>query len=324
MVLESICSPTFDRLAISRIQSILDFCIVATDQSVDAVQVYVRVCGVLLVDVRLRPAAFEGRTGGRLCGQHTLARARTVSQIAIHPAGTHLVGSDWSCNALIVYELPSMTFLTTLGSYGDGPTNLDAPSGLCFTAAGTLLVADCDNDRVQHWTLGGSSINSYAMQRPECVALHGNTFAVGTLVGVRVFSLESSTELHAWLDTGYVCSIAFANADTIAVSSYTQDAVGLYTLEGKLLKQLGVNVLVYGLGMCIDGCLLVGDCKQKRIFTFALDGTELTTSPLTAHIFQSGPSAIALYGTRVYVIEEIFDESMQPAKRDSVRISMFE
>ena len=70
----------------------------------------------------------------------------------------------------------------------------------------------------------------------------------------------------------------------------------------------GVNFSSFGLGMCADSCLLAADYDRNCICTFALDGTELTTSPLSTHIFQSSPSAIAVCGAHVYVLEEVFTD----------------
>ena len=155
-------------------------------------RVCMRVCGVLLVDVRVHAAAFDGRTAGHHCGQHMLAYR--LMAMAIHPSGDYLVVSKFCTHSLSVLKLPDMRFLISLGSNGNRPKNLDSPRGLCFTDAGTLLVADFGNHRVQHWTLEGLSIVStvsYAVNYPVCVASRGDIFVTGTIFGICVCALES-------------------------------------------------------------------------------------------------------------------------------------
>ena len=285
-----------------------------------ALRVCVRVCGVLLADVWVQ-AAFDARTAGRRCGQHTLPHSSHDSYIfyavtmAIHPAGTHLVTSTFQ-KELAVYGLPDMNLLATIGSKGNGgPVNLKQP--ICFTDAGTLLVLDYYNKRVQHWALEGSSIASYAMQTPPViVASRGNLFAVGTESGVRVCLLESGVVLHEWSGANRIHAVAFVDAETLAVSISSRDigqsrgTVGLYTLDGRLLKLLANNIALHGhashsLATRADGCLLVSDYNyfSERIRVFAPDGIELTTSPLALQRFQSYLRSIAFCGGRVYVLE---------------------
>ena len=270
-------------------------------------RVCVRICGVLIIDVCVRAAAFNGQTAGHLCGQYTLDR-KEYGSIAIRAVGTHLhlVISDPENDILNVYELPDMKLLATLGSSGNGPNNLSTPLGLCFTDANTLLIADFGNDRVQHWTTEGRHIATFATSiYPICVASRGEVVAVGTSSGVCVYSLESGAMLHTWPNMDQICTVAFAeNATTLMVSNHTQMTVGLFTLDGRLLKHISAGNYYGDVVACADGGLLVAECSRSRIHVFAPNGTEITTAPFAAHRFQSHPVSFALWGERVYVLED--------------------
>ena len=282
------------------------------DWTVAKLRVCVRVCGVLLVDVRVSAATFDSRTAGHLCGQHLCGQCEVNTgriSIAIHPAGTHLVIADTFQKEFKVYGMPEIKLLVTLSP----KWGVEFPSGLCFTDAGALLVADLNN-RVHNLTMEGNRIASYEMQRPYAVASRGNLFAVGTSTGVtstgvRVCLLESGAVLHMWLDANYIKAVAFATADTIAVAIGDQGAaagktlqrtVCLYTLDGTLLKLLATGIDSRSLAVCADGCLLVSDDRQKRIRVLAPDGEELTASPLAAHRLKR-ESVIALNGEHLYL-----------------------
>ena len=302
------------------LQYALDDC----DRLTTELRVCVRVCGVLLVDVRVRSATFDGRTAGRLCGQHVLA-GRTFG-IAIHPAGTHLVATKSYRDSLNVYGFPDMNLLELFRFGASRPFSIKCakPHGLCYTCTDTLLVAYYATSLVLHLTQEGLFIASYVIRYPLCVASYGDMFAVGTdgsygNNGVHVYSHKSREVLHAWLDKNYILAIAFVDASTLAVSNRKHYAIDLHTLDGKLLRRLAADIDSHGLVMCADGYLLALDYHRKRMRVFASDGTELTTSSFATHTFQLPPTAIALYGERVYVLE---DDLMKNV--GSVRISVFE
>ena len=253
------------------------------------------VCGVLLADMSVSEATFNARTAGRLCDQHALTG--NGFNMAIHPAGTHLAVSDSNQRTLTVYGLPDMNPLMTL----DSKRNCQIASfGLCFTDTGTLLVPG--HFIMQHWTLEGTSIASYAIPaRAQSVTSRGNVFAVGC-AEVHVCLLESGAVLHTW-DVGFISTIAFVDASTLAVAKRYQHTICLYTLDGGLLRRLVANIITHGIAVCADGCLLVTDYHKSCVRVFASDGAELTTSPLAMHTFQTYPRSIVSCRERVYVLE---------------------
>ena len=268
------------------------------------IRVAVHVCGVLLADVRVCKA-FSGRTDGRLQSQHASDTISPIAwQVAIHPAGTHLAVSDDDC--VIVFTLPDFQFYKKLGEKGAGLIELSTPFGLCFTDAGTLLIADCRNNRVQHWTLDGTWIASYLVPRPFCVASNGGVVAVGCVGdGVHVLSLESGAVLSKWLDGNIIYAIAAVGATMFAVANGTAEAIDLYTVEGVKKKRLMANTISYGLTASADDCFLLvaGGGHRECVHVFTMDD-ELAAPSFTTHAFEGRVNAVALYAERVYVLEK--------------------
>ena len=256
-------------------------------------------------------AAFNGRATNRFCRQHTLT-AKNAGCIAIHPAGSHLVVSDSTYTLLWVYGLPEMKLLTTLQIYRDRDGFPEGVGGMCFTDAGTLLVSNWSNwpCSLQHWTLEGSYITSYTIRNVRCVASRGDKIAVGTWSGVHVLNLKDdlmfSSPGNIWT-ADYITAVAFVDAATLAVSNNDQRTIGLYTLNGRLLKHVASGILSRSIAMCADCCLLATDHYRRRIRVFAPDGEELL---FPTHLFQSRPHVVALCGARAYVLD--LDEAFPP------------
>ena len=279
------------------------------------IRVAVRVCGVLLVDVRACKA-FSGRTNGRLQRQHALDMFS--QQVAIHPSGTHLTVSSYDC--VIVFTLPDFQFYKKLGEKGVGPTGLNFPLGLCFSSTGSLLIADYDNNRVQHWTLDGAWIASYPVLRPYCVAPSGGAVAVGCVGnGVHILSLESGIVLSKWLKGYYISAITTVSATMFAVANNTIQVIDLYTAEGVRKKRLMTNTISFGLTTSADDCfLLVADSGDRKcVHVFTMDD-ELATPSFATHAFEGRVNAVALYAARVYVLEKF------PGRMAHRRICAFE
>ena len=210
-----------------------------------------------------------------------------------------------------VFALPDFQFIGKLGKKGAGPTELNAPRGLCFTDAGTLLIADYGNDCVRHWTMDGSWIASYPVDKPWCIAAHGDTIVVGCCgTGVHMLSLKSEAVVRKWLTLGggYISAIAFVNATTFAVSCYHGYPINLYTLEGVMKAPIAIRS--HGLAVCANGYLLALDYCQKRVRVFSPTGDELSTAPFSAYSFQGRPLSIALHAEHAYVYlqDDDFDE----------------
>ena len=287
------------------------------------IRVRIHVCGVLLVDVSARKA-FSGRTGGRLQSQH--AFAASSESIAIRTS-TRLVISGYEAD-VVVFTLPDFQLARTF-SYIDShrDNQLIDPRGVCFTDAGTLLIADYYNNRVQHRTLEGIWIASYPVLHPSCVASRGNVAVIGKnkAGGVHIISLERErvsrvgATMSEWLNGNDISAITFVSATTLAIAVCTTKTVGLYTLEGVLKRQLAVDIVSYGLAVCADDCLLVSDQGRKRVRVFSKGGVEIVTSSFAEFTFEENISTVVVHAERAYVLEE-FDGGFF----SETRISVFE
>ncbi len=289
-------------------------------------RVCVHVCGVLLVDTRVVRRSFDGQTDGRLHTQHMFPRQGcrmavhpTGTRMAVHPAGTCIAFSDHCTDCVNVFTLPDFQCIGKLGEKGAGPTGLDFPSGLCFTDVGTLLIADCGNNRVQHWTLDGVWLASYyPVGKPWCVDARGDAVAVGCDygTGVRVFSSSTGLPSGEWLVGGCVSAVAFMDAGTLAIAYYSGESIDLYTLQGVLKTRLAYNIISFGLAVCADGCLLASDFRRNCVRVFLPTGDEWNASLFSTYSFEKRPCTIAVHAGHAYVLEYIND--------DAFRICVFE
>ena len=222
---------------------------------------------------------------------------------------------------------------------------LKEPGGLCFTDAGTLLVTDSIY-RVQHLTLDGTRLAVYKVRYPKCIASRSDIIVVGTLHGVRVFSLAnrhfSSDWPDDWLnecfvDKCFVTAVTFVDDSTLAVAVYRAKMIGLYALNGTLKRKFGIDTIsneihVNGIAVCADGCLLVSNYfdRQQRARVFSIDDSskadtlpflrkrkralltgginEIFTSSFATRSFAE-LRGIAVNASHAYVLEDIFDET---------------
>ena len=130
-------------------------------------------------------------------------------------------------------------FLFSFGSKGSGPGCFDGPRHVAFGSDGLVYVTDAFNDRVCVWS-------------KQCTY-------------VRCFK----TLLAPYF--------AAATSDNhLLVTSYVSDAVMVYTLEGRLVHQLGgrgndEGKFRHPQGICIDdnGLVYVADSYNRRIQVFS-------------------------------------------------------
>ena len=277
------------------------------------IHVRVYICGVLLVDMRVLKT-FSARTHVQLHSKHELERGNAFCT-AFHPAGTHVATTF--LHYVNVYTLPDFKFVGRLGEKGTGKTELIRPHDLCFTEAGTLLVVDFGNDRVQHWDLNGEWIATYSAfsRKPHRIAACGDMLVVGCYCGVvRVFSQKSDFATE-WCCKHTVTAVTFVDATTLAIATL-DNTIGLYTLEGTTMGYFASDIVSFGLAVCADGCLLVSDYERKRVRVFSTTGDELDTAPFSAYSFEISPLSIGLCLDRAYVFEQL--------RSGAPRVCMFE
>ena len=114
--------------------------------------------------------------------------------IAVSPDERWLVASEYTNHRLAVYSLSSteLRFVRHIGERGVRGGEFQNPIKVAFTPAGTLLVADKKNNRVQELTIEGSYIREFPSPKPRCVALSSHTapiLAIGSSDGTELLYL---------------------------------------------------------------------------------------------------------------------------------------
>lgn len=88
----------------------------------------------------------------------------------------------------------SGTFLRKFGGRGRGPVQLTKPTGLAFDRAGTLLVCDSRNNRIQALTTEGRFLTEFSLDS-EVYSVHvhsdGRIFVGCNAEEVFVFGFEA-------------------------------------------------------------------------------------------------------------------------------------
>jgi hypothetical protein len=93
------------------------------------------------------------------------------TNLAVAPTGDLYV-TDGYGNARVHRFAPDGTLIQSWGEPGAGPGQFNLPHGIAITADGLVLVADRENDRVQHFTLDGQYLTEWTdIQRPTNVAI---------------------------------------------------------------------------------------------------------------------------------------------------------
>ena len=129
-------------------------------------------------------------------------------------------------------------FLFTFGSKGSGPGCFDAPRDITFGSDGLVYVADYGNERICVWSKEGTFKRDFEPKyAPTCIAATSD--------------------------------------DHLVITSYVYNAVMVYTLEGELVREFGVEGSDLGrfrgpAGTCVnaDRLVYVVDGKNRRVQVF--------------------------------------------------------
>jgi hypothetical protein len=159
-------------------------------------------------------------------------------------------------SSILAYDR-SFKFLRRIGSFGQGPDDINHPSDFTIDRNGQLIVADTENNRIQILSAHGKSVRSFKVDRPWSVDVlsTGEILVVGARDKelIRVFSAEGKIlseigelaptgvesqfpELHFYLNRG---SLLVDPQDNIywASNNLPNPTVRKYSREGKLLLE---------------------------------------------------------------------------------------
>jgi DNA-binding beta-propeller fold protein YncE len=219
-----------------------------------------------------------------------------------------------------VFQLtPSFQRACVIGREGTGPAEFDGPYRLCFTDDDTILVCDYDNNRVQHLTVVGEYIRSFAVRLPFSIAVHGDMVAVGTADGpIEIHSLSTGELISRFGSRGegpgkigrYATGIRLTPDGTcLLVAEYRNGRLSLFTVDGVFVKHIGAGELAKGpkdVSFGAGGEIIVADSGNHRICVFSPDGDTLIRtwgSYGTAAGQFEYPRALAVSGLYLYVMD---------------------
>jgi tripartite motif-containing protein 71 len=197
------------------------------------------------------------------------------SGIAVLEEGNILAVSNEGRSSITLYDLGSGEEIRTFGAYGSGHGCFELPQHICFSATGTLLVAEGEGMRVQEVTLTG-----------EHVRYIGRGFFEDVIEGIA------------------------ANSDIVVVTQPTHDTrqvVVFNALDGRPVHSFGTcgeipGELEESSGVCItqDGrYIIVAECSNERLSMFTVGGDFVRTFCST-HLAR--PSAVCIADSGVIAV----------------------
>ena len=236
------------------------FSVPVSTPPVASVTVSAAVCGIPAQGSpwTLRPAVFETRSPPATVGTvRLLARQRRHGiagpGLAVSPRGDTLVLTNAHSlgDMVSVYALPSGEHVRSFGTPGDAVGQFNLPWDVCFTGAGTLLIAECGNKRVQEVDVHG---------------VHQRYIDTAAQFLGPVWSVDTTGPLVA-VGTGdwTLCQghIALFDYDTGACVR----RFGTFGFQPGMLLHIGA------VRFCPDGArVLVSDAYQHRLLVYTVGG----------------------------------------------------
>ena len=248
---------------------------------------------------------------------------------AISPDGANMVVSHGN-HTLSVYSLPGGEHIRTFGNEGAGEGQFNWPAKVCFSAEGSILVAESLNRRVQEMTLSGDHVRFIGVGVIDDniwgIAANAELIVVGKYDctsnnRIMMFDAVAGAFFRAFGDYGdapgqlmYNCNgIRFApDSRHIIVAESNDDGnsrLSVFTLAGEFVRCIGEDVLkdAADAEFADNGDVIVCDSSNHRICVYSGDGSTLLRQwgdEGDADGKFRYPVALAMCGGQLYVLIE--------------------
>jgi len=270
--------------------------------------------------VQVTPGAVRERVADMFKGGNGVGTGKFDSPtgIAVDPNGNILVADTG--NGRIQKFSSSGTSLSTIGTKGSGPGQLGLPRGIAIDRAGNIYVADASNQRVQKLAPNGTFIAEWApgLYGPGRIAIGPDDSIYVADQGLfRIVKLSPDGRvITTWGSKGNADG-QFADDASVAVDPssnkvYVADPINsriqVFDSGGKFLTKWSVPEWRQLSGfedLAIDsqtGRLYASSAHVNRVLIFDLNGTRLGSLMPKPPDKLDGPSALALFDRKLYVL----------------------
>ena len=242
--------------------------------------------------------------------------------IAVDGNGNILVADTG--NGRIEKFSPRGTFLSTMGTKGSGHGQLAEPDGIAVDRSGNIYIADVGNHRVQKLAPDGKFIAEW--KGPEPGFYGPRRIAIGPDNSIYIVDQghnrvvrfnQDETTLQTWGSSGsgdgQLNDPTSVAVDPITNKVYVADPrnkrIQLFDSNGKFLTKWAVPEWGQPVGfedLVIDsqaGRLYASSANMDAVLIFDLNGTRIGTLPLKPPDKLERPSALALTGRKLYVLD---------------------
>jgi DNA-binding beta-propeller fold protein YncE len=241
--------------------------------------------------------------------------------IAVDGSGNVLVAD--TINGRIQKFSPSGTFVTSIGTRGKGHGQLGEPNGIAVDRAGNIYVAEASNHRVQKLASDGTFIAEW--KGPDTGFYGPRRIAVGPDDSIYVVD-QGRTRIVKFSPDGQVLATwgsagtgdgQFRDHTSVAVDPATNKVyaadprnkrIQIFDASGKFLAKWSVPEWGEAVGfedLVIDsqaGRLYASSAHLYAVFIFDLNGTRLGSLTPKPPDKLEGPSALALFDRKLYVL----------------------
>ena len=201
--------------------------------------------------------------------------------------------------------------LSSFGSFGGGPGQLNSPAQIEVADSGDLYVADSGNDRIAVFFGDGGFLRAFGegvVQQPKDIALDGSGRAFVADSGnnrIGVFS-TAGTFFFAFGDgmVGNPSGVA-VDGSTVFVADSVNKRIALFTAAGALIEEIPLTSAPSDVIVGPDGNLYIADHDNGKVDVFTKTGEFVGSFGDVAPGDLAGPVSLASDGVaEIYVADQ--------------------